>query len=75
MTVTPDPRLTRDYLAGLFQKMAARRIVVVGNAMLDVYLSGDAELISPEAPVPVVTVRGRRYALGGAARIVALTVA
>src|SRR6266516_1066637 len=68
MTVTPDPRLTRDYLAGLFQKMAARRIVVVGDAMLDVYLSGDAERISPEAQVPVVTVRARRTALGGAFR-------
>src|SRR6266516_2458053 len=71
MTVTPDPRLTRDYLAGLFQKMAARRIVVVGDAMLDVYLSGDAERISPEAPVPVVTVRARRTALGGAANVAA----
>src|SRR5436189_60922 len=71
MTVMPDPRLTRDYLAGLFQKMAARRIVVVGDAMLDVYLSGDAERISPEAPVPVVTVRARRTALGGAANVAA----
>src|SRR5437773_7610689 len=71
MTVTPDPRLTRDYLSGLFQKMAARRIVVVGDAMLDVYLSGDAERISPEAPVPVVTVRARRTALGGAANVAA----
>src|SRR6266487_7031668 len=35
MTVTPDPRLTRDYLSGLFQKMAARRIVVVGDARGD----------------------------------------
>ena len=70
-TPTPDPRLTRDYLAGLFQKMAARRIVVVGDAMLDVYLSGDADRISPEAPVPVVTVRARRTALGGAANVAA----
>src|SRR5947208_14255893 len=51
--------------------MAARRIVVVGDAMLDVYLSGDADRISPEAPVPVVTVRARRTALGGAANVAA----
>src|SRR2546425_1654660 len=52
---TPEPRLTRDHLEQLFTKMAARRVVVVGDAMLDIYLAGDAERISPEAPVPVVT--------------------
>src|SRR5437667_12608309 len=71
MTVSSDPRLTRDHLGGLFGKMAARRIVVVGDAMLDLYLEGDAERISPEAPVPVVTVRARRTALGGAANVAA----
>jgi len=70
-TVSHDSRLTRDYLATLFTKMAARRIVVVGDAMLDIYLEGQAERISPEAPVPVVTVRTRRYALGGAANVAA----
>src|SRR5204863_51220 len=55
--VTPfssDPRLTREHLESLVAKMAERRIVVVGDAMLDIYLSGDADRISPEAPVPVV---------------------
>lgn len=66
-----DPRLSRDQLEQFFPKMAACRIVVVGDAMLDIYLSGDAERISPEAPVPVVTVHTRRYALGGAANVAA----
>src|SRR5437773_9189557 len=39
--------------------------------MLDIYLAGDAERISPEAPVPVVTVHTRRAALGGAANVAA----
>src|SRR5690606_38115759 len=39
------------------------------DAMLDVYLRGDVERISPEAPVPIVRVRERRYALGGAANV------
>jgi D-beta-D-heptose 7-phosphate kinase/D-beta-D-heptose 1-phosphate adenosyltransferase len=51
--------------------MRARRIVVLGDAMLDVYLSGDAEHISPEAPVPVVAIRSQRYAPGGAANVAA----
>ena len=37
--------------------------------MLDVYLRGDVDRISPEAPVPVVRVRERRFALGGAANV------
>ena len=37
--------------------------------MLDVYLRGDVDRISPEAPVPVVRVRERRDALGGAANV------
>src|SRR2546426_10323572 len=71
MTVSSEPRLTRDYLEGLCRNMAARRIVVLGDAMLDIYLSGEAERISPEAPVPVVTVDTRRSALGGAASVAA----
>ena len=71
MPLSADPRLTRDDLEQLLVKMAARRIVVVGDAMLDIYLSGDAEQISPEAPVPVVTVRTRRHAPGGAANVAA----
>ncbi len=40
-----------------------------GDAMLDVYLLGEVERISPEAPVPVVRVRARKLALGGAANV------
>ena len=69
--MTEPQRFTRDRLAALLKRMAECRIVVVGDAMLDIYLAGDAERISPEAPVPVVTVRGRRYALGGAANVAA----
>lgn len=61
--------ITRKRLTHLLSAMNGKRIVVVGDAMLDVYLAGDAERISPEAPVPVVRVRERRYALGGAANV------
>src|SRR5213594_4709512 len=66
-----ETRLPRDRLETLLRKMVSQRIVVVGDAMLDIYLSGEAERISPEAPVPVVTVHTRRYALGGAANVAA----
>ena len=67
----PSPRspISRKRLNQLLANMKRKRIVVVGDAMLDVYLGGDVERISPEAPVPVVKVRDRRYALGGAANV------
>ena len=62
--------LKRDRLLGLLNAARSKRIAVVGDAMLDVYLRGDVDRISPEAPVPVVRVKERRYALGGAANVV-----
>jgi D-glycero-beta-D-manno-heptose-7-phosphate kinase len=67
--------LSRERIDALIAKMARCRVVVVGDAMLDIYLAGDAERISPEAPVPIVTVTGRRHALGGAANVAANVVA
>jgi len=61
--------LTRDRILGLLERAKDCRIAVIGDAMLDVYLRGDVERISPEAPVPVVRVRERRHALGGAANV------
>src|ERR1700712_5075595 len=61
--------LSRDRMAALLEASAHCRVAVIGDAMLDVYLRGDVERISPEAPVPVVRVRDRRYALGGAGNV------
>lgn len=44
---------------------------MVGDVMLDRYLVGDAERLSPEAPVPIIKVGERRTALGGAANVAA----
>ena len=63
--------MNRDRVVALLAAMRKQRVVVVGDAMLDVYLIGDVERISPEAPVPVVTVQERRHALGGAANVAA----
>lgn len=61
--------ISRPRLASLLDAARSQRVAVIGDAMLDVYLVGDVERISPEAPVPVVRVRERRYALGGAANV------
>ena len=45
------------------------RILVVGDLILDQYIWGDVERISPEAPVPVVCANRRNYVPGGAANV------
>lgn len=61
----------RERIVTLLEGMRGRRVAVVGDAMLDVYLVGDVERISPEAPVPVVHVTERKAAVGGAANVAA----
>jgi rfaE bifunctional protein kinase chain/domain len=70
MKQPPQP-LTRDRVVQLIQKMRSSRVAVVGDIMLDRYLIGETERLSPEAPVPVVTLRERHAALGGAANVAA----
>jgi D-beta-D-heptose 7-phosphate kinase / D-beta-D-heptose 1-phosphate adenosyltransferase len=52
-------------------ELTQKRILVVGDVMLDRYLWGDARRISPEAPVPVVRVRQQSEVPGGAGNVAA----
>ena len=67
----PKALISRARLQSLIDTPARAhtRIAVLGDAMLDIYLRGDVDRISPEAPVPVVRVRDRKHALGGAANV------
>lgn len=49
--------------------MRDRRVVVLGDVMLDEFVWGDVTRISPEAPVPVVDIRRESVHLGGAANV------
>jgi D-beta-D-heptose 7-phosphate kinase/D-beta-D-heptose 1-phosphate adenosyltransferase len=60
-----DPLTT--YVASFGQ----RRVLVVGDAILDEYLLGDCSRISPEAPVPILKVSKSKRVLGGAANTAA----
>ena len=51
------------------QTLSKARVLVTGDAMLDRYWFGDAERISPEAPVPVVRISRTEERLGGAANV------
>ena len=51
------------------RRWRGRRVLVVGDLMLDRYLAGSVSRISPEAPVPVVRVTAERATPGGAANV------
>ena len=53
-------------LTNLLAGFPVRRVLVVGDVILDEYLWGDVRRISPEAPVPVVEIRSRTFVSGGA---------
>jgi rfaE bifunctional protein kinase chain/domain len=53
----------------ILRKAATRRVVVVGDLILDEYFWGEIERISPEAPVPVLRLRRAEHVLGGAANV------
>ena len=61
----------RDSIRNFLNQAPALRILVIGDAMLDAYVSGEATRISPEAPVPVIAVTGKKFVMGGAANVAA----
>lgn len=61
--------ITRKRAAELASDLRGRRILVVGDLMLDRYVAGDVERISPEAPVPIVRIRSEHSRPGGAANV------
>lgn len=53
----------------LLRRMIGRNVVVIGDAMLDHYVMGSVNRISPEAPVPVLNFTEEHYTLGGAGNV------
>ncbi|WP_224984986.1 bifunctional D-glycero-beta-D-manno-heptose-7-phosphate kinase/D-glycero-beta-D-manno-heptose 1-phosphate adenylyltransferase HldE [Geomonas agri] len=62
--------MERREIESLFERATSVRALVVGDLMLDEYLLGKAERISPEAPVQVVEVSREELRLGGAGNVV-----
>ena len=53
----------------LFEQFSGKKIAVVGDVMLDAYLRGGVFRVSPEAPVPIVSLDKQEDRLGGAANV------
>src|SRR6266571_9264666 len=63
--------LDRRRIEQLLNRFAANTIVIVGDVMLDEFIWGKVQRISPEAPVPVVEVLDETYHMGGSANVAA----
>lgn len=64
-----NPSFSRDSLAAHVRAFHGKRILVVGDVILDRYLWGRSTRVSPEAPVLVVDVEREEFRLGGAANV------
>ncbi len=60
-----------DAVRGLVSEFGGKRVLVLGDVMLDRFIWGEVDRISPEAPVPVVRVRRETLHLGGAGNVAA----
>ncbi|MDF3821483.1 D-glycero-beta-D-manno-heptose-7-phosphate kinase [Leptospira sp. 96542] len=63
-------KLKLTKLESIYANLSKIKILVVGDLILDEYLFGSVERISPEAPVPVVWVRNEKHRLGGSGNVV-----
>ncbi|EMY61810.1 bifunctional protein RfaE, domain I [Leptospira terpstrae serovar Hualin str. LT 11-33 = ATCC 700639] len=63
-------KIRKTSLRKSFEDLAKIKILVIGDLILDEYLIGSVERISPEAPVPVVWVRNEKQSLGGSGNVV-----
>ena len=56
-------------VTNLLNRFKSKKVLVLGDVMLDSYLVGNVNRISPEAPVPVVQLNSKQRRLGGAANV------
>lgn len=64
-------QLSKTRASEILQTLPERKVLVLGDVMLDEFVWGDVTRISPEGPVPVVDVRRESVHLGGAANVLA----
>ncbi len=61
--------MNRKHLVEQLGRIARPRMLVVGDVILDKYIFGNVDRLSPEAPVPVLDVASEKYILGGSANV------
>lgn len=61
--------MIKESVARFLKEFSSKQILVIGDAMLDAYMWGKIDRMSPEAPIPVVDILKREKRLGGAANV------
>lgn len=61
--------MKKEEIKKLFESFKSKKILVIGDVMIDSYLWGKVERISPEAPVPIVSCSKNESRLGGAGNV------
>ncbi|MFH1004004.1 MAG: bifunctional ADP-heptose synthase [Bacteroidota bacterium] len=61
--------MTKKNIQKIFNAFSKIRVLIIGDAMVDAYICGKVNRISPEAPVPIVTIQNKETRLGGAANV------
>lgn len=59
-----------EKIKNIFNEFKKKTILVIGDLMIDEYIIGDVNRISPEAPVPIVDIKNRFLRMGGAGNVV-----
>src|ERR1700745_3485584 len=63
------PSLKKEQVNKIFQSFNDLNVLIIGDVMVDAYMWGSVSRISPEAPVPILTVKKKEKRLGGAANV------
>lgn len=61
--------MNKSEIINLFKSFNNQNVLIIGDVMIDAYYFGKVDRISPEAPVPIVSVNGKENRLGGAANV------
>ena len=61
--------MDKQYLKNIFKEFNTKNVMIIGDVMIDSYLVGNIERISPEAPVPIISANNKENRLGGAANV------
>lgn len=62
--------LLENTLETMIEQIKSAKILCIGDLMLDQFIYGEVERISPEAPVPILKIKRKEYMLGGAGNVV-----
>ena len=61
--------INHSKLTNIINNIQTKKVLVLGDIMLDQYILGTVERISPEAPIPIINVKKTKYSTGGAGNV------